>query len=226
MGFFSEIRNECLIKELQRELNSDILLFGVDGFTYFGNLQAVEDCRIAILTPAIEAETTDVEILTPGGELRRVEFLRVDLWTVVGKGTGIVSDPIDPSGSASAAANGSGSGSGKGSGSGSGSGKGPVKGPGPRSAETLEVGDTERQESHCLIRALNRMIGDNVAITTLGGFLFAGILGDVKNELAILTVDDIFVPGTSSSISDDDVRSVVVNLEAVTSVSGTNTSVS
>jgi len=32
-------------------------------------------------------------------------------------------------------------------------------------------------------------------------------------------VDDIFLPGTSSGISSSDVRSVVINLEAITSVS-------
>ena len=224
MSFFCEIRNGSLIRELQREINTDVLLFGVDGFTYFGNLQFIEDCRIAILTP--------------GGDLRRVEFLRVDLWSVVGKGTGIAGDPIDPQG----AGTGTGTGSGKNTGSGrshgssknsdsgkSGSGKNSSKGgKGPRPCISREVpaDDGERQESHILIKVLKRMIGDNVAIATLGGFLFAGILGYVRDELAILTVDDIFVPGTSSSISDSDVRSVVVNLEALTSVAGTNTSIS
>lgn len=208
MGFYSEIRNQELIKELQRELNTDVLLFGVDGFTYFGNLQAIHDCRIAVLTPAIQADTTDVEILTPGGELRTVEFLRVDLWTIVAKGTGIVSDPIDDGPSLVSAA--------------------PPVPVAVREEDTSaeSSGEPLRQESHQLINQLRRMIGDSVTITTLGGFLFDGILGDVCGELAILTVNDIFVPGTSDSISDDDVRSVVVNLEALTAVAGTNTSVS
>lgn len=194
MGIFCEIRNECLIRELRRELNTDVLLFGFDGFTYFGNLQAIEDDRLAVLSPAIRAESTDVEILTPGGELAFVEFARVDLWQVVGKGTGIVSDPIDPPGA-----------------------RPPV--PGANAAQPAE-----RQESHCLIRLLSRMLGDEVGITTLGGFLFTGILGAIVDELAILTVDDVFVPGTSTSISDTKIRSVVVNLEAITSVLGRNTS--
>jgi len=197
MGFFSEIRNNALIRELQRELNTDVLLFGVDGFIYFGNLQGIDDCRIALLSPAVNAETNAVEILTPGGELQRVNFLRIDLWTIVAKGTGIVNDPIDP----------------------------------PKLATTPAITATqrdqsteidERQESHQLIRLLCRMIGDNVAITTLGGFLFAGTLGDVSDELAIMAVEDILGPATSSSISDDDIRSVVVNLEALTSVSAIN----
>lgn len=186
MGFFEEIRNECLIRELQRELNTDVVLFGADGFTYFGNLQAIEDCRVAILTPAREAESSSVEILTPGGEIRFVDFARVDLWIIVAKGTGVRSDPF--------------------------------VGPNKTYRNDLDAVDG-RQESHCLIRQLKRSIGDEVVITTLGGFLFEGTLADVSGELAILTVDSILVPGTSSSITDSKIRSVVVNLEALTSVS-------
>ncbi len=196
MGFFSEIRNNALIRELQHELNTDVLLFGVDGFIYFGNLQGIDDCRIALLSPAINAKTNAVEILTPGGELQRVNFLRIDLWTIVAKGTGIVNDPINS-----------------------------LKLANPAITATERDQPTEideRQESHQLIRLLCRMIGDNVAITTLGGFLFAGTLGDINDELAILAVEDILGPATSSSISDDDIRSVVVNLEALTSVSAIN----
>lgn len=187
MSFFSEIRNEALIRELECELNTDVLLFGADGFIYFGNLQGIDDCRIALLSPAIKADSRDVQILSPGGELRHVDFLRVDLWIIVAKGTAIVNDPISYSNSAA-----------------------------PNTQR--EVTD-ERQESHHLIRQLCRMIGDNVVITTLGGFLFEGTLGDISDELAIIKVDDIFGPATSSSISGSDVRSVVVNLEALTSVS-------
>jgi len=190
MSFFSEIRNECLIRELQCELNTDVLLFGVDGFIYFGNLQGVEDCRIALLSPAIKATTRDVQILSPGGELRRVDFLRVDLWAIVAKGTAIVHDPIAHS-------------------------KWNNLDPATPQKEETE----ERQESHLLIRQLCRMIGDDVVITTLGGFLFEGTLGAIDGELAIMRVSDIFGPATSSAISDEDVRSVVVNLEALTSVS-------
>ncbi|MEN6411560.1 MAG: hypothetical protein ABFC84_02210 [Veillonellales bacterium] len=192
MGIFKELRNEALIRELQRELNTDVLLFGVDGFIYFGRLQRIEDCRIAALGPAVTAETTDVEILTPGGELRTTEFLRVDLWTIVGKGTAISSDPIDP--------------------------------PGPPFPPPNRIQPPPgRQESHLLICQLKRMLGDLVTITTLGGFLFEGILGVIDDELAILTVEDIFGPGTSTSISDDDISTVVVNLEAITSVASSTT---
>jgi small nuclear ribonucleoprotein (snRNP)-like protein len=212
MGIFAELRNEALIRELALELNTPVLLFGFDGFTYFGNLQAIDHCRIAVLTPAAISGVTDVEIQTPGGELEFVSFARVDLWQIIGKGTAISDDPFDTgSGSGKSGSGGSGkSGSNKGTGTGTGS--------GTRVDVVPEAGDTDRQESHSLIHQLKRMIGDCVVITTLGGFLFEGTLTDIRCELAILTVDEIIVPGTSA-ISKSNVKSAVVNLEAITSAS-------
>lgn len=198
MGIFTEIRNPALIRELDRELNTDVVLFGFDGFAFFGNLQAIEDCRIAILSPAIEADSNDVEILTPGGEVLHVDFTRVDLWQVVAKGTAIVSDPIGSLGEERLSAETT---------------------SGKESRNDLDE-TTERQESHHLIRVLCRMVGDGVVITTLGGFSIEGTLIAVDDELAILSNTDIFVPGTSTSLSDTKIRSAVVNLEALTSVSG------
>lgn len=198
MSIFSEIRNSALIRELKQELNTDILLFGFDGSIYFGNLQRIEDGRIAFLSPAIEADSSNVEIFTPGGEFHEVAFLHVDLWQVVAKGTGIAFDPIyHPRAYAFPALS--------------------LQG----NESTINV---ERQESHRLIHLLKRMLGNEVAITTLGGFLFEGILSDIDDELAIIAVEEIFGPGTSTSISDGAVRSIVVNLEALTSVSSTATS--
>ncbi|VBB05210.1 Hypothetical protein LUCI_0417 [Lucifera butyrica] len=188
MPIFSELRNRRLIRELCCELNKDVLLFGFDGFVYFGNLQSVEESRLAILTPAAEAESNEVEILTPGGEVIHVDFTRVDLWQLVGKGTGIVSDPIQSGGFTSSR---------------------------PDGKKTKKT----RHESPCLIRQLRRMIGDEITLTTLGGFLFEGTLAEVPDELAILRIQDIFVPGSSSSLSNSSVRSAVINLRAITSVS-------
>jgi len=185
MAIFAELRNECLIRELSRELNTDVVLFSFDGSAYFGNLQAIEDCRLALLAPAIHAESSAVEILTAGGEVIHVDFARVDLWPLVGKGTAIVSDPLETG----------------------------------EEVTLATLPSTDRQESHCLIHILRREIGERVFIGTLGGFVFEGTLGAVDDELAILTVAEIFVPGTSSSISDTKLRSAVVNLEAITSVS-------
>ncbi|MDR7868436.1 MAG: hypothetical protein RIN56_16675 [Sporomusaceae bacterium] len=94
MSFFLEICNRAFIKELSCGLNTNVLLFSADGFTYFGNLQEIEDCRIALLTPAASSESNSVEILTPGGELVNEVVARVDLCSIVAKSIGITHDPI------------------------------------------------------------------------------------------------------------------------------------
>ncbi|CQR74543.1 hypothetical protein SOV_26490 [Sporomusa ovata DSM 2662] len=191
MSIFRELRNECLIKELEHELNTDVLLFGFDGIVYFGNLQKIDDCRVAFLSPAIEADS-NVEILSPGGEVVDVRFLNLDLWQIIAKATGVKTSPFD-------------------------NGKSP--GLCISAEETQRTEASERQESRDLICLLKRMIGDLVVITTLGGFVFQGTLGNVDDELAFISVDEIFGPATSSGISDDVVSTAVINLEAITSVS-------
>ncbi|MCC5466086.1 hypothetical protein [Pelosinus baikalensis] len=190
MSIFTELRNQSLVRELERELNTDVVLFGFDGFAYFGNLQAVDDCRIAILSPAIEAKCNAVEILSPGGEILHVDFTRVDLWNIVAKGTAIVRDPFENLDASL------------------------------ESARTDFEEATERTESRHLVRVLCRMVGDSVVLTTLGGFSIEGTLIAIDDCLAILSNTDIFVPGSSTPISDRRIRSAVVNLEALTSVSG------
>ncbi len=190
MSFYCKIKNEELICDLKREINGDVLLLGADGFTYFGHLQSIEDCRMAVLTPAITAVTSDVEIITPGGCLVTVNFVRVDLWSIIAKGSGIVHDPVYCIESCK---------------------------------DDCNVRDGKDRDCDILIRSLKRLIGNNVAITTTGGFLFEGVPSEVCRDLAILTVDEIYIPGCNSFISDRNIRSVVVNLEAITSVSGGDT---
>lgn len=180
--FWSNFRNEDLVKELQRELNSDIVLFGINGFVYFGNLQAIHDCRIAILSPAVLSDSTAVEILTPGGAKTTTSFLRVDLWTIAAKGIGIVDDPLTS-----------------------------------HCRETSDP-DVVRGEAEGLLCLMKRMVGDSISVTTLGGFTFNGILSSMCDDLAIISVDDIFVPGSYEPITGSTIRSVVINLKTITSV--------
>lgn len=84
----------------------------------------------------------------------------------------------------------------------------------------------EIRESHTLIRELKRMTGDAVDIRTLGGFLFAGTLVDVEDELAILAGATVFTPAPSIvpailtfNAFFFNVGSVIVNLEALTGIS-------
>ncbi len=192
MGFFTDIANKKLIRELERELNTDVVLFGADGFSYFGSLQDIDDCRVATLTPAQKAGTDFVEIQAPNEVLIKEKFARVDLFIIVAKATSITSDPFDDP---------------------------PALAPTTPTRES-ENEPIERQESHNLIHFLKASVNDFVSITTLGGFAFTGILTGVNDELAILSADDIYVPGVSTSLTD--VNAVIVNLEAITSVSSGN----
>ncbi len=79
---------------------------------------------------------------------------------------------------------------------------------------------TERTESRHLVKVLCRMVGDGVVITTLGGFAIEGTLIAIDDCLAIISNSQIFAQGSSDPISDSRIRSAVVNLEALTSVSG------
>lgn len=182
--FWSDFKNEDFIKDLTREVNTDIVLFGINGFSYFGNLQAIHDCRIAILSPAVQSDSTAVEILTPSGAKTTTSFLRVDLWTIVAKGSGIVSDPLVSS----------------------------------CTTTTTTDEETLRSEPDALLCLMKRMIGDRISITTMGGFTISGILSSMCDDVAIISVDDIYLPGACDPITSATVRSVTVNLKAISTV--------
>ena len=167
MGIFAEVRNERLIRELQRELSKDVVLFGIDGFAYFGNLQAIEDCRIAVLVPAMSSRTDFVQIVGPSENVLEVAFTRVDLWAIVGKATAISTDPFSEGRDNTTTCQTT-----------------TTSG----TSTTTRTETLKRQESHLLIRQLCCSIGNEVAITTLGGFWFEGLLSTVDDELAIVNV--------------------------------------
>lgn len=87
-----------------------------------------------------------------------------------------------------------------------------------------------RQESHRLICQLKEMIGDNVGIEVLGGFIFEGNLVDVDDELATLGPLTSFnaptfnfattaiVPPFGETIFSPEISAIVVNLEVITAV--------
>lgn len=183
--FWSDFKNEDFVKDLSREVNTDIVLLGINGFSYFGNLQAIQDCRIAILSPAVQSEANAVEILTPSGAKTTTSFLRVDLWTVVAKGSGIVSDPLVSSCTVT---------------------------------PTADEAEAVRSEPDSLICLLKRMIGDSISLTTMGGFTISGILSSMDDDVAIISVDNIYLPGPCEPITSATTRSITVNLKAITSV--------
>jgi hypothetical protein len=65
---------------------------------------------------------------------------------------------------------------------------------------------------------MKRMVGDSISLTILGGFTVNGILSSMCDDLAIITVDDIFLPGACDPITEATIRSVVVNLKTITAV--------
>ena len=84
-----------------------------------------------------------------------------------------------------------------------------------------------RQESRQLICQLEEMIGDNVNIEVLGGFIFEGNLADVDDELATLgplsalnvpTATTTIIPPMGTAIVSPEISAITVNLEVITAV--------
>lgn len=87
-----------------------------------------------------------------------------------------------------------------------------------------------RQESRQLICQLEEMIGDNVDIEVLGGFIFEGNLADVDDELATLGPLSAFnaptfnfatttiIPPLGDAIVSPEISAITVNLEVITAV--------
>jgi hypothetical protein len=88
-----------------------------------------------------------------------------------------------------------------------------------------------RQETHKLISQLKEMIGDNVDIEVLGGFIFEGNLADVDDELATLGplnscncptfnfATTAIIPPFGDIIFSPEISAITVNLEVITAVS-------
>lgn len=73
-----------------------------------------------------------------------------------------------------------------------------------------------------LHRQLQRLIGDRTVITTVGGFAFEGILSSVCSDIIILTVDTICLPNCCTEFDSNRVRSVIINMNAITSFGSSN----
>lgn len=189
MSFYKDFANKYLIRELELEINKDIILLGTDGMSYFGNLQAIYNDRIALLLPAKQAVTNTVECLTPAERITFRSFMKVDLLLVVAKAMGISGDPIFPVPATMQSG----------------------------SLRTEDAPNfSKRQESHELICELKEQIGDFVDIGVLGGFRFEGTLSSVENELARLSKPTIFAPGANGRLIQGS-GSVTINLETITS---------
>jgi hypothetical protein len=193
------IAKQDLIRE-SAKIGKDIILFDAYGMSYYGNLQAVDDCyNVALLGPAKLSASGLVEILTPSEIIAVENIVSVDLRMVIAKGTDISADPFvipeDADGEADER----------------------TIAQEKRSRRASPAG-SDGQRSHMLIHRLNQQIGELVSITTRGGFLFAGQLADIEEGKVMLIVDTIFAPGGDGSALFS-IGSAAVSLEAVISVS-------
>lgn len=91
MSFFKEFCNRALCKELKREEGNDIVLFTVDGFTYFGLIDLVDD-RVVTLSPATGEDF--VRVLTPGNNRFNEIFSNIDICTIAAKARSVNNFPF------------------------------------------------------------------------------------------------------------------------------------
>lgn len=91
MGFFKEFCNRALCRELKREEGNDIVLFTIDGFTFFGLIDLVDD-RVITLSPATGEEF--VRVLTPGNDRFNEIFSNIDICTIAAKARGVNNFPF------------------------------------------------------------------------------------------------------------------------------------
>lgn len=89
--FFEEFCNRALCRELKREEGNEVVIFTIDGFTYFGLIDVVDD-RILTLSPANGQNF--VKILTPGNDRFNEIFSHIDICTIAGKARGVNNFPF------------------------------------------------------------------------------------------------------------------------------------
>ena len=88
-------KNPYFIQQLEKQRGNDVVLFGIDGMSYFGKLIRIEEYKTAVLYPSSLSSSGLVEILNPAeigaGENRS----KVDVFSLVGFGYDITADPFE-----------------------------------------------------------------------------------------------------------------------------------
>jgi small nuclear ribonucleoprotein (snRNP)-like protein len=204
MSILSELRNSCLLREIKSEINKDVFLLGVNGTSYFGSLQNVLRDRFAALTAATTAVSGLVEILTLSEIVQEPTYTLVDLYSIVGIGSNIASDPYVVEAVDEAFTEQS------------------EDGISREESEEIVKSEapsiSERGEKISLVRLLLKQIGKQVSVTTLGGFLVEGMVIAVEDSLLTMSNTSILAPGMDGSIIET-VGNVAVSLNVLTSVS-------
>jgi hypothetical protein len=193
--------------QLSCKIGSSILLFSIDGMSYFGRLVGITENLTAVLTPSPLSDSGLVEILNPAeiaaGENRSI----VEAESIVAFAFDITADPfVMPDDNAEDV------------------GEEPAS---PTAASPMQNAPSKSAHDDAgydLKGSLEDMIGryaeqyEPVTLASLGGFLFAGTIRRLCYHTALLDVEYIFAPGGDGSTLFS-VGEVLVNLPAVTSVS-------
>jgi hypothetical protein len=155
--------------KLKSKVGQSVVLFGVDGMSYFGELTEIQRNNVAVLKPSPLSDSSLVEIQNPA-EISAVEnWSKVEISSLAGFGFDITGDPfvmpdddaedigIEPEGAA-------------------------------LPEETARAG--------CACPSPESPV---VTISALGGFLFAGTLDNSGRGTAELSIEYIFAPGGDGS---------------------------
>lgn len=210
---------QSFLGKLNLLVGNDVILFGKDGMSYYGRLKGISKQNRVLLIPALLSSSGLVEIQNPT-EVQAVENRSaIDASNIIGFGFDITADPfVIPNDDAEAVTS---------------------ETAAATAAESLSdqtahgdmLVDLEAAESNteysaetCSLDdgsmngALGAKSGELVTISSLGGFLIAGILKNVSNETAHLSVSYIFAPGGDGNTLFS-INEAVVNLVAATAVS-------
>ncbi|MDP4109400.1 MAG: hypothetical protein Q8878_05150 [Bacillota bacterium] len=186
----NKLYNFYFINELRKKTDEDVILFGIDGMSYYGRLTDVDCNDSAILRPALLSSTNLVEIQNPA-EVAAVEnTVKVDLSNIIGFGYNITADPfvLPDENEEDVTTEGN-------------------TAPAPdNETENVFSGNECGEKKYRLI-----------SYFTLGGFVFAGKILDVRQNAVRLTGEYIFAPGGDGSTLFS-INRIVVNLKASTAV--------
>ena len=190
-----DIDNAYFIDKLTEYIGQDVLLFGLDGMSYYGLLQEIDANNIATLLPASLSSTGLVEIQTPAEVAAVLNTVSIELCRVIAFGYDITANPfVIPNDEDEDV-------------------------PPQESSAASEI-SSECCEPVCDTTTLiGKLIEAHqvVAVSTLGGFIFAGRIKMLRHKLLKLESEYVFAPGGDGSTLFS-IGKTVINLDASTAV--------
>jgi len=190
------IDNSCaFIDELKNKIGYDVILFGLDNMSYYGLLQDIDSSNIATLVPAILSASGLVEIQNPAEVSAALNTVSIELCSIISFGYDITADPfVLPDDNAEDVP--------------------------PQEEVTVSAQPCINLDCKCDPDGLiDKLIESQqlIAVSTLGGFIFAGNIKSLQHRLLKLIPEYIFAPGGDGSTLFS-IGKVVINLEAATAV--------